>query len=109
MSAASTGDLLVGLSSLPLAVGVVSMFRRDGTLAEWSGSATAVRGVRIRGACVLVGLLMLGTGLTLGLSQDDRTSSVIVAGVSLAALVTFALYRPRTVSTPRSPETYIRE
>ena len=97
MSAASAGDLLVMLSSVPLAVSVVSMFRRNGTLMEWSGSAAAIRGVRIRGTGFLVGLLMLGAGLTLGLSEDDRTGSAVVAGIALAALVVFAVYRPRTV------------
>jgi hypothetical protein len=97
VSAASTGDLLVALSSLPLAVSIVSMFRRNGTLMEWGGSTAAIRGVRIRGTAFLVGLLMLGAGLTLGLSQGDRAGSMVVAGISLAALGAFALYRPRTV------------
>jgi hypothetical protein len=102
VTAASTGDLLVALSALPLGVSIVSMFRRNGTLMEWSGSAAAIRGVRVRGTAFLVGLLMLGTGLALGLTQGDREGSMVVGAVSLVALVAFALYRPRTVDVEQT-------
>ncbi|RHA41003.1 hypothetical protein [Cellulomonas rhizosphaerae] len=92
------GDLLVLLSSVPLAASIVLLFNRRGGLVDWGGSAAAVRGVRIRGACFLLGLLMLGVGLTLGLQQGWTTSSAVEAGVAAAALVAFAVYRPRVVA-----------
>jgi len=92
------GDLLVLLSSVPLAASIVLLFDRRGGLVDWSGSVAAVRGVRIRGACFLLGLLMLGAGLTLGLQQGWNVASAVVAAIAAAALVAFAAYRPRVVA-----------
>lgn len=94
----SVGDLLVVLSSVPFSLSVVLLFNRRGALMDWSGSLGALRGVRIRGICFLLGLLLLGAGLTLGLQQGWTVVSGVAAGAAAVAMVAFAVYRPRTVS-----------
>ncbi|WP_123369405.1 hypothetical protein [Cellulomonas sp. PhB150] len=91
------GDLLVVLSSVPLSLSVLLLFNRHGALVDWSGSVGALRGVRVRGTCFLVGLLMLGAGLTLGLQQGWTATSGAVAGFAAGAMLVFAAYRPATV------------
>lgn len=94
----SVGDLLVVLSSVPLSLSVLLLFNRHGALVDWSGSVGALHGVRVRATCFLVGLLMLGAGLTLGLQQGWTATSGVVAGIAVGAMLVFAVYRPATVS-----------
>jgi len=97
----STGDLLVALSWVPFAVSIGTLFNRRGALREWSGSVADLRAVRVRGTSFLVGLLMLGVGLTLGMRPGARGAWWFVAAVAAAGLVAFAVYRPRTVPDER--------
>ncbi len=103
MSIQGVAGALAGLSSIPIAVSVASLFNHNGANFELNGSPRAIGANKIRGILFVSGLVMLGAGLNLrgsGASSSaggDPTRMIVwtLLGVALASGIGFAIMTPR--------------
>lgn len=92
-------ELLRGLALLPPVLAIASLRSHNGWNVELNASASALRGVRVRGVLVLLGALMFGTGSVLQTAHGGvgRWALLVLATVCAVA---FACHRPRVVEHP---------
>jgi hypothetical protein len=110
MGVAGVGGALAGLSSIPIALSIVSLVNHSGVNFELDGSTRAVRANKIRGALFVGGLVMLGVGLNLrgcdvsgwNLNDPKRLLTwLLLVGAALAGSA-FVVMTPRTMAEERS-------